>query len=382
MLKKILVIAALNVSLLGCSFGKSDTKSDWIVLENADSVACSAWPKREKDLDISEISFQGSTSSFLVKGTNRNTSRYTYDLKFDDDEDVDPQDRPNFQIGRSAQVAGLVKMGAADHFVVFEDRQGKTQVEFRNTATNVVELSFSMNERQLTPLGVYPSNFGVWISYKNADQVNRFVFVDQRAKKNAKPVFVGLSFTDLPRVNLSEADGSIILTVIDRQKTKFSVFTIDVTGKASEAMSVTTKVTYEIESYATYFNNSNFYIAYVDGDSLVGESSLKLLKAGIEGGSVAAKWTRQSSLRNVHVNEPVFVYSKKGLELLVLKWVDEESTIARYMVTADGLGKPTYAGVFKRGSRIMDAFSVEAGRAFAITRSKGSDNWDFLVCRL
>jgi lipid-binding SYLF domain-containing protein len=38
MLKKILVIAALNVSLLGCSFGKSDTKSDWIVLENADTM--------------------------------------------------------------------------------------------------------------------------------------------------------------------------------------------------------------------------------------------------------------------------------------------------------------------------------------------------------
>jgi hypothetical protein len=382
MLKKILVIAALNVSLLGCSFGKSDTKSDWIVLENADSVACSAWPKREKDLDISEISFQSSTSSFLVKGTNRNTSRYTYDLKFEDDEDVDPQDRANFQIGRSAQVAGLVKIGAVDHFVVFEDRQGKTQVEFRNITTNVVELSFTMNERQLTPLGVYPSNFGVWISYKNADQVIRFVFVDPRAKKDAKPVFVALNFPDLPRVNLSETDGMIFLTVTDRQKTKFSVFTIDVTGKASEAMSVSTKVAYQIESYATYFNNSNFYIAYVDGDSLVGESSLKLLKAGIEGGSVAAKWTRQSSLRNVHVNEPVFVFSKKGLELLVLKWVDEESTIARYMVTADGLGKPTYAGVFKRGSRIMDAFSVDAGRAFAITRSKGSDNWDFLVCRL
>ena len=383
MLKKILVIAALNLLLFGCTLGKSNTKSDWIVLENADSVACSAWPKREKDLDISEITFQPSASSFLVKGTNRNTSRYTYDLKFDDDEDVDPQDRANFEIGRSAQVAGLVKMGGANHFVVFEDRQGKTQVEFRNTGTNVVELSFAMNEKQLTPIGLYPSNFGVWISYKNTEQVVRFVFVDHRAGKNAKPVFAALNFSDTPKVNVSETDGTIILTTVaDRQKTKFSVVTVDVTGKASEAMPVTTKVTYQIESYATYFNNGSFYLAYVDGDSLVGESSLKLVKAGIEGGSVSAKWTRQSSLRNVHVNEPVFVYSKKGLELLVLKWVDEESTIARYMVTADGLGKPTYAGVFKRGSRIMDAFSVDAGRAFAVTRSKGSDNWEFLVCRL
>jgi hypothetical protein len=383
MLKKILVIAMLNALLIGCSFGKSDTKSDWIVLEKAESVACSTWPKRAKDLEISEISFQTSSSSFLVKGTNRNTSRFSYELQFDNDEDVDPQDRANFEIGRSAQIAGLVKVGGADQFVVFEDRQGKTQVEFRNTASNTVELSFATNERQLTPLGIYPSNFGVWISYKNADQVVRFVFVDHRIGKNAKPVFSSLNFSDAPKVNVSEADGRIILTTVDdRQKTKFSIVSIDIKGKASEKMAVTTNVTYQIESYATYFNNGNFYIAYVDGDSLVGESTLKLVKAGIEGGAVETKWTRQSSLRNVHVNEPVFVYSKKGLELLVLKWVDEESTIARYMVTADGLGKPTYAGVFKRGSRIMDAFSVDAGRAFAVTRSKGSDNWEFLVCRL
>ncbi len=147
-------------------------------------------------------------------------------------------------------------------------------------------------------------------------------------------------------------------------------------------MSIPTKVTYQIESFATYLRDGNFHLAYVDGDSLVGESSLKVTKAALEGGSPSVKWTRQSSLRNVHVTEPVFVNSKKGLELLVLKWVDEESTIARYMVTAEGIGKPTYAGVFKRGSRIMEAFSVDAGRAFAITRSKGSDNWDFLVCRL
>lgn len=383
MLRKILAVAALIALLFGCSFGKSDTKSNWIVLENTDTVACSEWPKREKDLDISEISFQPSASSFLVKGTNRNTSRFTYDLKFDDDEDVDPQDRANFEIGRSAQVAGLVKIGAATNFVVFEDRQGKTQVEFRNTASNVVELSFAMDERQLTPLAIYPSNFGVWISYKNADQVVRFVFVDHRAGKNAKPVFATLKFPDSPKVNVSETDGTIVLTTVgDAKKAKFSVFTIDVTGKTSEAMAVPAKVTYQIESYTTYFDNENVYIAFVDGDSLVGESSLKVLKAGIESGSVSAKWTRQSSLRNVHVNEPVFVYSNKGLELLVLKWVDEESTIARYMVTADGLGKPTYAGVFKPGSRIMDAFSVDAGRAFAITRSKGSDDWEFLVCRI
>ncbi len=383
MLKKILVIATLNALLIGCSFGKSSTKSDWIVLENADSVACSAWPKREKDLDISDISFHPSASSFLVKGTNRNTSRYVYDLKFDDDEDVDPQGRANFEIGRSAQVAGVVKVGGADHFVVFEDRQGKTNVEFRNASSNVVELSFVMTDRLLSPINVYASRFGVWISYKNADQFVRFVFVDSRAGKDAKPVIAPLNFNEIPKVNILDSDGTIVLTTVaDRQKTKFNVVTVDVSGKASTAMSIPTKVTYEIESFATYLRDGNFYLAYVDGDSLVGESSLKVTKAALEGGSLSVKWTRQSSLRNVHVTEPVFVNSKKGLELLVLKWVDEESTIARYMVTAEGIGKPTYAGVFKRGSRIMDAFSVDAGRAFAITRSKGTDNWEFLVCRL
>jgi hypothetical protein len=383
MLKKILVVAALNTLLIGCSFGKSSTKSDWIVLDQADSVACSAWPKREKDLEISDITFQPSTASFLVKGTNRNTSRFNYYVNFEDDEDVDPSDRPNFEIGRAAHVAGLVKVANKDQFVVFEDKHGKTQVEFRNAATNVVELSFSMNERLLVPLGVYASNFGVWISYKNSEQVVSFVFVDPRSGKNAKPILEVIKFAEAPKVNVSDIDGSLVLTsVSDRQKTKFTVIVIDVTGKASDRLPIATKVTHQIESFDTHLRDGSFYISYVDGDSLVGESSLKLVKMSLEDKSLSAKWTRQSSLRNVHVNEPIFVFSKKGLELLVLKWVDEESTIARYMVTADGLGKPNYAGIFKPGSRIMNAFSVNAGRAFAVTRSKGSDNWEFLVCRL
>jgi len=383
MFKKILVIVMVNTFLFGCTFGKSRTKSEWVVLDQAKSLACSVWPKREKDLNISEITFQPSTESFLVKGTNRNTSRFSYDVKFDDDEDVAAIGQENFEIGRNAQVAGLVKLGTKNQFIVFEDRQEKTHIEFRDRAKNVVEFSFPMSERLLSPMGVYASNFGVWISYKNAEHMVRFIFIDHRMGRNAKPMIAAASFSELPRVNMSENDGSIILTTIsDHNKTKLEVLVLDVTGKTAGVLPVATKVRHQIESYSTYFRDGNLFISFVDGDSLVGESSLKIIKTQLLEGTLSMLWERETSLRNVHVNEPVFVYSKKGLELLVLKWVDEESTIARYMVTVDGVSRPKYSGVFKRGSRIMEAFSSGTGRAFATTRSKGSEDWEFLVCRL
>lgn len=380
MLRKILVLLMLTT---GCTTGNTAHKSDWVTLDSAESIDCSAWPLREKDLGINEISFYPASNSFLIQGTSRNTSSFSYQIPFDDDYRVDLDTVPSFQIGRAAVVAGLSKIGNLDQVVVFEEKQGKTHVQFRSSTSNVIEASFIIPETELVPTGVYVGSAGVWISYKNEEQLIRFLFVDPRQGKLVKATLSAAKFKELPKIVLLDKNSSLVLlSIADKAKRKLQLSLINTDGLVSGPTELAIKATNQIESFAIQAINDDLYLAFIDGDSLVGESVLKLVKIGLTGDTATIRWTKVEPLRNVHVNEPVFVSSGKSLELLVLKWVDEESTIARYMVTSDSLGKARHVGIFQRGSRIMETIASESEDIFTITRSKGQDRWEFQLCRL
>lgn len=380
MLRKTMVLLMLTT---GCTTGNTEHKSDWVVLDSAESIDCSSWPLREKDLGIDEISFYPASKSFLVQGTSRNTSSFSYQIPFDDDYRVDLDGVPSFQIGRAAVVAGLSKIGDLDQVIVFEEKQGKTHVQFRSSKSNVIDASFVIPEAELVPTGVYVGSAGVWISYKNGEQLIRFLFVDPRQGKLVKATLAGAKFKEQPKIVLLDKNSSLVLlSIADKAKRKLQLSLINTAGLVSGPSELAIKATSQIESFAIQAINDDLYLAFIDGDSLVGESVLKLAKISLSGDTAAIRWTKVEPLRNVHVNEPVFVSSGKSLELLLLKWVDEESTIARYMVTPDSLGKARHVGIFQRGSRIMDTIASESADVFTITRSKGQDRWEYQLCRL
>jgi hypothetical protein len=89
------------------------------------------------------------------------------------------------------------------------------------------------------------------------------------------------------------------------------------------------------------------------------------------------------TLKDVHVSDPVFLASAKGLQVLTLNWVDDESTIARYVVAGGTVGKPVYSGIFPKGSRIVDAFAGnDPSDTFVMMRHKNDTNWIFQLCKL
>lgn len=379
MLRKSLLLLLLGLGgLTGCVTGNSDRKSQWVVLDDAQSLRCALWPKRDRDLHLSEIVYAPQSESFLALGTNRDGSRFSYAVTFKDDYDVDVDDVANFSVGRGAVVAGLSGKGAQSRFIVFEEKQGKTHVEFRSRANNVIESSFVLNARGLKPVSVYPTKTGLWFVLKGEDQNLQFVFVDLGKGKSLKPVSAARRFFNNPKVAVMKDGTLILIGVVDQQRSAFEMTRIQTSGEVDGPRELALKAGSQIESHAVGVLGSDIFISFVDGDSLVGESQLKVARLSLDG---SLRWTRAEALRNMHVSEPLFLSTEKGLELLVLKWVDEESTIARYMVTSTGFSKPKYDGVFRRGSRIMEAFQSSGGRTYTLTRSKGQSSWDFLLCR-
>lgn len=380
-MRKISLVLLMVMS--GCTTGNPTHKSDWVVLDSAEAPDCAVWPLREKDLSISDIAFFPASNAFLVQGTSRNTSAFSYQIPFEGVYKVDLDEVGNIQIGRAAVVAGLSKIGSLDQVIVFEEKQGRTHVEFRSSKSNVIESSFVIPEPDLVPTGVFVGTDGVWISYKNEEQVVRFLFADPRQGKSIKAILSGVKLRDQPKIAMRKSDSALLLvTVADKSKKKFQLSMIDKAGQYSGPAELAIKATSQIESFSIQNQNDELFLAFIDGDSLVGESVLKLAKIGLTGTTASVRWTKVEPLRNVHVNEPLFVSSEKSLELLVLKWVDEESTIARYMVTADSLGKAKHFGVFQRGSRIMETMVSESSKVFTVTRSKGQDRWEYRFCRL
>jgi hypothetical protein len=139
----------------------------------------------------------------------------------------------------------------------------------------------------------------------------------------------------------------------------------------------------QVESWSAAQFGGGTYLAFVDGDSMIGQADLKISYVNSVDGATAVKWTKASPLKDVHVTEPVFLASAKGLEVLLLNWIDEESTIARYMVAGGTVGKPAYSGIYPKGARIVDAFTGESpDDLYVVTRHRDDTRWAFNICEI
>jgi hypothetical protein len=138
-----------------------------------------------------------------------------------------------------------------------------------------------------------------------------------------------------------------------------------------------------VESWAATQYGTGYNLAMVDGDSLIGQAELNVTAFDWIDEAASTKWTKGVPLKDVHVSDPVFLASAKGLQVLTLNWVDDESTIARYIVAGGTLGKPVYSGIYPKGSRIVEAFAGDdASETYVIMRHKDDTNWIVQLCRL
>lgn len=376
----------LAFTQLGCAtFGRHKPSSNWATLDEAASVTCHAWPRREKDLDLRDVMYTGkAVPMFLVSGVARDGGPFYYAAPFTKDTDVDVERVKDMNFGRGSRLAGGVIFGNKAYAVVAQPKADKATLEVRSVPDNVVRFQFDLGAGDVSDGSVEQFGGVAWVMLHREDgDVTMFRLESVKGKVIGKGI-AGVRWRDRPQIVAAGATGGILAVHREGGGTSpFKVRSIAADGTAnSRVMDLDVKARSEIESWAVTRLGGSYYLAFVDGDSLVGLSSLKVANFSAEDdGSATVNWTRESVLKDVHVGEPSFQEAGGKLEVLLLNWVDEESTIARYQVSPAGLGKPKFSGIFPKGTRI--ALGLAAGDdRFIVTRHKDDNRWAFQLCEL
>ncbi|MDD9950811.1 MAG: hypothetical protein OXT67_04520 [Zetaproteobacteria bacterium] len=137
-----------------------------------------------------------------------------------------------------------------------------------------------------------------------------------------------------------------------------------------------------IEQLRALRTTTGFKLAYIQGDSLVGEGTLHtaLLTQDTEG-----VWklinTKALSL-DLHLGPPYLIRTTGETELWMLHWVDFEPSLARMSFSKiDSREKISYHGVFRPGSVIVGAFT-QSQPIQIVLRQKELLHWSFSRCQL
>ena len=380
----------LSLLLMTCAcqtFGGRKTVSSWAALENAESVDCDSWPLRPKDLQINDLTFvHGRNKGFLASGLKRDASPMHAFAAFDDSTAVDGSDLKDLDFGRGAVVVGGASaFGRTYAIVVLNLAGGKSTIELRATPSNIVAYKGNFAAVNVIEGTTVRSQGGAWVVFKSDENEFRVAFIDLRKKDHFQAKVVpGLVFKERPQIlAMAGRPGAVAVYKEGDIGRPFKTVTLSEAATAGPPVPLDISVAIQVESWSAVAVPGGDYLAFVDGDSLVGQADLRISHFNWTDSGVAVRWTKRAPLHDVHATRPVFIASRRGLEVLLLNWIDEESTIARYMVAGGNIGKPAFSGIFPKGSRIVDAFTGKSlDDIYVITRHRDDTRWAFQICEI
>lgn len=382
----------LAFALSGCTLihGRK-TNSGWVVLEKAASTSCGVWPKQEQDLSVNDLTLvRGKQKAILSAGMKRDGSPNYYFLPWKDDVDVSANEMQPLKLGRNSVLLGGTWLGGKPVVDVAYNTMGKdgnerASLEVRNVKDNVVRFKSELIPSQLVNGSVVASGDVHWIVYKKEDSDYGVARVAFAKEKGALTPVNLLTFKERPVLMAAPGGkGEALVVAKEGEAAKpFQVRKITADGQPSNPVALDVPVRNGVESWTAVQYGTGYNLAMVDGDSLIGQADLTVAAFDWVDETAVTKWSKGVALKDVHVSDPVFLASAKGLQVLTLNWVDDESTIARYIVAGGTIGKPVYSGIFPKGSRIVDAFDGnDAGDTFVMMRHKDDTSWIFQLCKL
>lgn len=380
------------VAISGCAvFSGQKTTSGWATLDKSESVKCSRWPLREKDLAIDEIFVVGKPAiGFLATGVKRDGSPLRLFATFNGDTEVEKSSLRELPLGRSAIVAGGFAAAGMPMVTLLQNEhvrnQNKAVAELRTVADNIVRFKVDLtNGIDVISGELTTMSDSTWLAFRRENGGHAILrFAAKGAGKISATTVSDVSFDEAPAL-IQDGSGQGILAIRSEHEARqpFWARSISQDGAASSEQRLEFSIASQLESWSVVNHEGRHYLAVIDGDSLIGQAQLRVAALKQEDERPMVAWIKDLPLKDVHVTEPVFLPTATGLQVLLLKWVDEESTIARYNLAGDNLSQPSYSGIFPKGARIVRAFAgADSDDAYVIVRHRDDTRWIFQICSI
>lgn len=387
MLKKIVLFS--SVLLCYCSTTQRPI-SEWQALDAASDVRCQKWPMPEKAIAVREVEVMtGETPVVMTDYMLRNSaqSRARFIQKLEKKLDLEAMEQRRY--GAESLTAGGGEIQRRTHIAVIQKLKGSTVLELRSIDDNIVRFSTKLPFNDVVQAEVVTAGKKWWLKVARGDgpvdDAKTQIMLVEWAKGQitlrafdrdwAGPVHV-ISHGDMNLAVWGERTGE------EATSFRFFVASLNTASghvEAKRELEITTDI--NVESWAALTVSRGFYLAAVDGDSLVGQSKLKIARIDWEGDYHRVSWVKTRSLDHEHVSEPMWIHRQQGPTLLLPKWVDNESTIAAYTVDESDIANAQAIGVFQNGIRVMNSF-MHKGEPVAVVRYRKGQQTQFELCHL
>lgn len=395
--RKPLLLLVLTIS--GCQiFDKTETLSKWDALQAAQSVECSPWPKPPQDLDVTNVSvLTGKSVGFVSEGRTRRGEKVRYFTPFDGNIPIKAE-----RHGAIAAPSGTKFLGALEwngkFFTLTENRGSKPVLELRQPTSGKLLYMLPYSGPALDQARFLSAAQGFWMAYKAEaqeeqsieDQPSEIAYITGLGQGSTLVMtrFPGVKFNGKPMLVKTKDPQEILAVWLDTgvastvEKPAFKVRLLKSDGTASPEHVLKIPLNEEVERWSAFSQGSLGYLAYVDGDTLMGNGSLRIAAFEWEKNLAKVHWVKAKSLMNEHTAEPLWISKGKDAYILLLKWLDGESTLAAYKVSPEDVANLGTFGVFKEGTSLLSTFeNPKSRRLTGLIRSRKGPLQEFALCR-
>jgi hypothetical protein len=399
---KFLLVLSLVIVQSCSAFRPQRAASEWQALDSATDVSCAKWPMPPKALSIRDIDFIPGAENFFITDYMLRTgasSRERYVNRFSNKTEIEVEDLQLRKFGSESMLVGGGEYDRKPSVALIQKKSSRFIFELRSIEDNIVRYSVPLPYDDIVAGQLHIAGSHLWLRLSRT-KGNASVEDARVSLLHLQPALkaTGKRSSLVLRTFNSDWDPSMALisldkpeklltiwgekTGIDNRSFRFFVASADSSSGTVDGrreIEITTDA--NVESWSVVPFKGGFLLAIVDGDSLVGQSKLKIARLLWEGEYHRVGWLKTRSLDNEHVSEPEWLMRGDQAVLLLPKWVDGESTIAAYTVSAGDVENSQAIGVFPNGVRVMESFLSKKDN-YALIRYRKSNHVQYELCNL
>ncbi|MBF0440781.1 MAG: hypothetical protein HQK54_02640 [Oligoflexales bacterium] len=397
---KILIISELLIGIMCACVDRVDEKNDfeWSELKKTKDVECSVWPIQKKDLGVTKLDIIGDRKRWLFAyGVARNMSKVAYISLFSGSVAKDLTKIKELNWNNSSRFLGG---GVIDNLMVLisagVDRKKGNGIEMERIAENGKVINNFIQHEAISDGRAYVINSKVWILYKTInseglieDEPFKISVFDVNTKSSIHRNFGKVGIHGNPKLFYSKKNKTVFAiwlektSVRGKKKAVFKYGFLDETNSQFFEDVLNFHLKDDVELWNVEFSDEKIFLSYVDGNSLIEESVLKIIRVDVVDKKLRVGMETKILFGNEQISNPILFTRRQTLYVVIPKWIEKESTLGFYKMEKGKIVYIENLGVFPEGSVLEDYFYDESlDHLYGILKKRRIYGFDFNICRL